>query len=267
MEEASTDRPKVTRGRVADQILTDLRRRILSGELADGSKLPAERDLAAAYGVSGATVREAVRVLSATGLVDVRHGSGSYVRANADTLIATLLASVVEVERTGLFDLLDVVQALNTRAAQLAAERATTEELASLREAAGDVPEASAGEVVGGLKRFFTTLWACAHSPLLTTFATFLMDVQLGIALELSGGRTDRWQQAARELARKRVALVDALAARDPERAADLVAEYHAHLVSIIDSLPNTTESKVDDPELATLLSSFVAARVDGPRQ
>ncbi|MEU0569286.1 GntR family transcriptional regulator [Nonomuraea sp. NPDC005983] len=265
MDEAASI-PKITRGRVADQILADLRRRILSGELADGSKLPAERDLAVAYGVSGATVREAVRVLSATGLVDVRHGSGSYVRANADTLIATLLASVVEVERTGLFDLLDVAQALNARGAQLAAERATAEELASLRHVAGEVPEGSVGDVIGGLKRFFTTLWVAAHSPLLTTLAKVLMDIQLGIALELSEGRLDRWQLAARELADKRVTLVDALEARDPERAAALVAEYHAHLVSIIDSLLNAAESKVDDPELAALLSSFVAARVGDPQ-
>ncbi|MET7334940.1 GntR family transcriptional regulator [Nonomuraea sp. NPDC005650] len=266
MDEAASI-PKVTRGRVADQILADLRRRILGGELADGSKLPAERDLAAAYGVSGATVREAVRVLSATGLVDVRHGSGSYVRANADALIATLLASVVEVERTGLTDLLDVLQALNTRAAQLAAERATAEDLACLRDAAGEVPEASVGDVIGGLKRFFTTLWAAAHSPLLTTFAKFLMDIQLGIALELSGGRLDRWQWAARELADQRVALVDALQARDPEHAAALVAKYHAHLVSVIDALPNTTASKVNDPELAAFLASFVAAQVRDPQQ
>jgi GntR family transcriptional repressor for pyruvate dehydrogenase complex len=266
MDEASST-PKVTRGRVADQILADLRRRILRGELADGSKLPAERDLAAAYGVSGATVREAIRVLSATGLVDVRHGSGSYVHARADTLIATLLASVVEVERTSLIDLLDVAQALNARAAQMAAGRATAEELASLRDAAANVPDASAGEVIGGLKRFFTTLWAAAHSPLLTALAKFLMEIQMGIALELSGGRLDLWQPAARELAQERIALVDALEARNPERAAALVAAYHAHLISIIDSLPRKAELKINDPELADFLSSFIAARVSDTHQ
>jgi GntR family transcriptional repressor for pyruvate dehydrogenase complex len=258
---ASTPSPRVTRSRVADQILADLRRRILRGELADGTKLPAERDLAATYGVSGATMREAVRVLSATGLLDVRHGSGSYVRANADALIATLLVSVVEVEPTSLIDLLDVAQALNARAAQLAAERATAEELVSLRDAAENVPDAQVDEVIGGLKRFFTTLWAAAHNPLLTALARFLMDIQLGIALDLSGRRLDLWQPAVRELARKRSALVDALEARNPEAAAVLIAAYHAHLISMIESLPRTNEIKINDPELAEFLSSFVVAR------
>ena len=120
---------KIARGRVADSIVADLRRRILQGELADRLKLPAERDLAAAYDVSGATVREAVRVLSSTGLIDVRQGSWSYIRARTYALIATLFASVIEVQRTTLVDLLDVAQALNTPAAQLAAVRATTDEL------------------------------------------------------------------------------------------------------------------------------------------
>lgn len=256
---AATPNPRVIRSRVADQILADLRRRILRGELADGTKLPAERDLAATYGVSGATIREAVRVLSATGLLDVRHGSGSYVRANVGALIATLLVSVVEMEPTSLIDLLDVAQALNARAAQLAAERATAEELVALR-AAENVPDTQVDEVIGGLKRFFTTLWAAAHNPLLTALTRFLMDIQLGIALELSGGRVDLWQTAARELAGKRSALVDALEARNPEAAAALIAAYHAHLISMIESLPKTIELKIKDPEMTEFLSSFVVA-------
>jgi len=46
----------IGRGRVADQILDDLRERILTGELPNGSRLPAERELAGQYGVSGATI-------------------------------------------------------------------------------------------------------------------------------------------------------------------------------------------------------------------
>lgn len=255
---------KITRGRVADTIVADLRRRILQGELPDGSKLPAERDLAAAYGVSGATVREAVRVLSSTGLIDVRHGSGSYVRASTDTLIATLFASVIDVERTNLVDLLDVAQALNSRAAQLAALRATTDELASLRDAARNLPDTSADQIIGGLKRFFTTLWAAAHSPLLTALARFLMDMQLDIAVELSAGRHDLWQMAARELAHKRVALVEALEAHEPDRAAAAVGAYHEQLLSIIDASPGSSEVRIDDPELADLVSTFLATRVSG---
>ena len=73
------------RGRVADQIVEDLRRQIVSGELSDGARLPSERDLAAHYDVSAPTIREAIRVLTAIGLLSTRNGSRTTVTARSDT--------------------------------------------------------------------------------------------------------------------------------------------------------------------------------------
>ncbi len=63
--------------------------------------------------MSGATIREAVRVWSATGLVDVRQGSGPNISERPDTAVAALLATIVGVERSNLPDLLDVAHGLN----------------------------------------------------------------------------------------------------------------------------------------------------------
>src|SRR4051812_20039760 len=90
---------KIDRRRVADQILDDLRGQILSGALPHGTKLPAERELAAHYGVSGPTIREAMRVLTAMGLVDSRNGSGSTVNAQSDTLMSVSISSVMQFEK------------------------------------------------------------------------------------------------------------------------------------------------------------------------
>ena len=65
--------------RVADQIIDDMCESMGTGVYPPGSRLPTERALAERYGVSGSTVREAIRALTAMGLVDVRHGSGAYV--------------------------------------------------------------------------------------------------------------------------------------------------------------------------------------------
>src|SRR5882757_7233450 len=116
---------RMGRSRVADRIVDDLRERILRGELANGSRLPAERDLAEQYGVSGQTAREAVRVLGSIGLVSVRHGSGSFVTAEPDTMIAMSMASVVQLKDVGAVDVLQVLGALNGFAAQLAVREAT----------------------------------------------------------------------------------------------------------------------------------------------
>ena len=81
-------RSEIERIRVADQIARAIKRDILKGSLRRGSKLPTERALAERFGVSGATIREAIRSLSTLGLVDVRHGSGAYVTADTVLLVA-----------------------------------------------------------------------------------------------------------------------------------------------------------------------------------
>jgi GntR family transcriptional regulator len=65
---------------VYQQLADRLRTRILSGDLAPGSVLPSETELIQEYGVSRGPARQAVAVLKAEGLVDVRQGRGVFVR-------------------------------------------------------------------------------------------------------------------------------------------------------------------------------------------
>ena len=64
---------------LADQIVEDLKRRILSGGIAPGEKLPGENSLVEEFGVSRTVVREAVSRLQAAGLVETFQGRGSFV--------------------------------------------------------------------------------------------------------------------------------------------------------------------------------------------
>src|SRR5882757_7931795 len=124
------------RGRVADQIVEDLRRQIVNGELPDGTRLPSERELATHYDVSAPTIREAIRVLAAIGLLSTRNGSRTTVTARTDTLLAMSIASVVQFEKMTASDVLGVLGALNAYAVEQAVERASDEDIAKLRVAA-----------------------------------------------------------------------------------------------------------------------------------
>ena len=68
-----------SRTSLARRLAEDVRSRIMSGEYAPGERLPSEAELVRHYEVSRVTVRTALRTLEAQGLVDVRHGSGSFV--------------------------------------------------------------------------------------------------------------------------------------------------------------------------------------------
>lgn len=71
----------VRRHQLADQVLRQLRDQIASGQFPIGARLPSEPQLMKQFGVGRTTIREAIRVLAASGQVEVRQGSGTYVRA------------------------------------------------------------------------------------------------------------------------------------------------------------------------------------------
>ncbi len=70
----------VRRGRLSQQIVIQLCQLIRQGQIGPGDRLPPERDLAEQLGVSRASLREALRTLEVAGLVESRHGGGTYVR-------------------------------------------------------------------------------------------------------------------------------------------------------------------------------------------
>jgi len=111
---------------VADQI-----EELIVGEaLCPGYRLPSERKLAEQLGISRTVVREAIRLLSVRGLVEVKPGCGTYVRALSPRDAAAPLALLLKLRQYP--DLLDNVyevrDMIEIEVAGLAAERATTED-------------------------------------------------------------------------------------------------------------------------------------------
>jgi GntR family transcriptional regulator len=76
-------------GALYQQVAAVMREAILSGEFAPDSMLPSEAQLMTRYGVSRPTVRNAIAALRAEGLIDVRHGKGSFVRSPSNAASAT----------------------------------------------------------------------------------------------------------------------------------------------------------------------------------
>jgi DNA-binding FadR family transcriptional regulator len=256
-------RARLYRGRVADQIVADLRRQIVSGELPDGSRLPSERELATRYDVSAPTIREAIRVLTAMGLLNTRNGSRTTVVANGDTLLRMSIVSVAQLEKMRAGDMLALLGRLNAFAAELAVEHADDGDIERLRAAAGrtaDMTDMRAG--AAALREFFVTLSAISHNPLLAALCKALTEIQIGMAVELSGGDRGDWGHVAGAMYDARIAIVDAVARRDPA-AADLVRDYHHRVIERTRTLPRAEQLREKDPDLTLFLSDWLGTTID----
>jgi GntR family transcriptional repressor for pyruvate dehydrogenase complex len=124
--------------KVFEQVANQIEKRILSGELRSGDRLPTERDLAEQFHASRTAVREAMKILAQKGLVDMRPGRGTIVIDGAPEAMQHSIGLVMKLklgEVGGSDNLVEVREILETEIAALAAARATEKEIAALQEA------------------------------------------------------------------------------------------------------------------------------------
>ncbi|MFJ6182086.1 FadR/GntR family transcriptional regulator [Streptomyces sp. NPDC092295] len=159
----------MARPRLYEQVLDRLRSYVSEGDLGAGDRLPPERELAQRLGVSRASVKQAIVVLEVQGLVEVRHGGGTYLTRSG--LNPEPVERLVERKRR-LPDVLEAREALETKLAELAAERRTALDLAALHDALHQMSDEieAGGYGVEGDRLFHTAVTAAAHSGLLAEF-------------------------------------------------------------------------------------------------
>jgi GntR family transcriptional regulator, transcriptional repressor for pyruvate dehydrogenase complex len=130
---------------IADQLRSQIRK----GVLKPGERLPGHRELAASFSVSVGSVREAISMLTSTGLVETRAGRGTFVADGATGV--QLEASPLHVtptlpvlDRRAVEELIEAREVLELQIAELAARRATLEQIEELRRRADALDEAAA---------------------------------------------------------------------------------------------------------------------------
>lgn len=124
----------VRSGRVSEAIVDQLRSLIRSGELPIGTRLPAERDLCKSFGVSRLMIREALRMLEANGLVEIRVGSrgGAFVTSPTPSHITDGLMDLLSTSQLSAVDVTEARRIFELAIVPLVVERATEDDLAEL---------------------------------------------------------------------------------------------------------------------------------------
>lgn len=222
-----------TNDRLYKDVARSLVTEIVAGKYPVGSRLPAERELAALYDVSRPTVREAVIALEVQGFVEVRVGSGAYVmRIPGDEDVPGFGMSAFELTEARLL--------IEGEAAALAATQITDAELAEISDLVSAI--ARENSEPGGTERadrdfHLAIARATRNSGILGAVTTLwdLRDSSLEAALLHEKARTAHIKPVVEE----HTAVLEALRARDPVAAR---ATMRAHLAAVLDSLLFATE-------------------------
>jgi GntR family transcriptional repressor for pyruvate dehydrogenase complex len=155
----------------------DLRERILSGAIQPGESLPNERELGDQTGLSRGSVREALRILEAQGLVSTKAGryGGRVALEPTSDFLSTSIQSFVRGRRVPFASLIETAEALEPVLAALAAQHRTDSDLATLR-GLGDQLESStiAADVHRANARWHMAVARASHNHLLIGVAEAL---------------------------------------------------------------------------------------------
>jgi GntR family transcriptional regulator, transcriptional repressor for pyruvate dehydrogenase complex len=121
-------------GVTAEIVVQHVRGLIERGELRPGDRLPAERELAVQLGVSRPSVRAGLRSLAAIGVLQTRHGAGTFITDGPPTLGSEPLSFLAALHGFTRDEMFEARRALEVGVAGLAAERATDEQIATIAE-------------------------------------------------------------------------------------------------------------------------------------
>ncbi len=224
---------EVQQSKFSLDIISQIREAILTGALNPGDRLPSEKELVAEFGVSRQTLREAIRALEVMGFLEVRKGvGGGPVVLEVEMKTAReSIENFLYFQNVSIRHLSEVRKVFEPYLAQLAAERLTSEELENL----AGCHRASTGAKTPGASTYrqeiaFHRLIAQASgNPVFVLIQDFVNTVLDDSKRHLRPG-----QDFSAEVLAAHDRILDALRARDPERAA---SEMHRHVCDVERSL------------------------------
>jgi GntR family transcriptional repressor for pyruvate dehydrogenase complex len=223
-----------------DAVLARLERRILSGALKVGDRLPSERSLCTEYNVSRPVIREVLRGLQERGYIEIHPGRGSFVRAVGAGDLARPLARMAQRAGVTPRDLVTARTMLECEAAAMAASRGTDERIERVREAL-EAHQAARG--LTALARsdlaFHEAVAQAGGNPVIAVMFGSIRTLVYGLMLRSISDREvleagDPWHET----------IYEGIARRDPEAARAAMAE---HLRLALDFYGADLDTPLDD--------------------
>jgi GntR family transcriptional repressor for pyruvate dehydrogenase complex len=224
--------------RVSDNAVDQILNLIAEGRLKSGDRLPSERELVRQLEVSRTSVREALRALEAKGIIEVRPGSGSFIRVSGQKEAGLNWVPWLLAHRQEIMQLVELREALETRAAYLAAMRASQEQIEAMKNAIDRMSEA----IENGDPDLTVQADKAFHESVAKACGNELMAYLLNSANEALADPRDAILslpgRAAKSLAEHRL-IWQAIANRNPEQAEAAVLH---HIEGVVEDLKRIEE-------------------------
>ncbi|MFD8530278.1 FadR/GntR family transcriptional regulator [Streptosporangium canum] len=200
---------------VTDTAIDKIKQMILSGELAPGSRLPKEADLAERLGLSRNSLREAVRALALINVLDVRQGDGTYVTSLEPQLLLDAMSFVVDFHQDDtVLQFFQVRRILEPAATAMAATRMSESEVAELRKILAELPaDPSVEQLVANDLEFHQRIAAGSGNAVLCS----LIESLSGPTTRARIWRGLTQENALEKTREQHAAICDAIASRQPE--------------------------------------------------
>ncbi|GAA5164491.1 FadR/GntR family transcriptional regulator [Pseudonocardia eucalypti] len=221
----------VRKVRTHEQVVDQIQEKILDGELRVGAKLPSERELVEALGVSRSSVREALRALEAMGIIEAQGGSGrdsgSVISGRSTEALGNLLRLHVALAEIALADLIEVRIQLERHAAHEAAGNHTEADIIQLRRLIEEMaPDRVTSEEFNELDtEFHVRIARCSGNPLTATLMQALRDA-VKSEMVRAFSEIDDWRSVGERLVAEHSGIVDAISSGAGGRAADRVEQH-----------------------------------------
>jgi len=235
--------------RLGDAVIERLTQAIVDGRLKPGDPLPSESQIATTFGISKPIAREALRELAAMGVIQVKQGKVSRVRAIDSGPLARFFRFAVGRTEQGLHDAVELRRMLEPQIAKLAAQRHTEADLTILRDiltgmetTLGDVPRWIEADLA-----FHGHVAAMSHNALVGLQMKGLEPV----VREMMGRFNDRAARTKadwRETYQRHVRIAEAIAAGGPDAAERAMHDHFsaadAAIAEIFGRLPSVREAQ-----------------------
>ncbi len=218
---------RLSQRKVREEVYEQIKELIKNGELKPGDKLPSERELAEIMNVSRSSVREAILKLECMGIVEQRHGEGTYVRSLTSEPLYCVFEEFIKRKET-LVDLMEIRMVLETWSASKAAELATDNEIKEMEMCLRKMERSPRNRARSDQDlnlRFHLLIAAASRNKMLVhvmqTFSEWIKQVTLELKYKVDYGFNVR-----RDLTDQHYKILDAIKGRNSELAATRMREH-----------------------------------------